>query len=176
MIHKALLLVFISASQWERSWSCTNIIVSSAASTEGGVLIGDNDDTAKRFGAVTHFAAAIWPEGSTRSIYDFETSVSKGEIPQPPKTLNVMGGSNELGVVIVESTCGGISELQADNENKILDYGSLITTTLQRATSARDAISIIVNLTDTYGYTSTLEAFRYSFVLLLLFLLIVILI
>ena len=70
-----------------------------------------------------------------------------------------MGGANELGVAIAESTMGGISELQNGNENKILDYGSLITATLQRATSARDAISIIVQLTDTYGYTSTMEGF-----------------
>ncbi|CAE7586007.1 pepDA [Symbiodinium microadriaticum] len=70
-----------------------------------------------------------------------------------------MGGANELGVVIAESTCGGIAELSSNNENKILDYGSLITATLQRATSARDAISVIVNLTDAYGYSSTMEAF-----------------
>lgn len=73
--------------------------------------------------------------------------------------LNVMGGANELGVVIAESTMGGISELQSGNEQKILDYGSLITATLQRATSARDAISVMVNLTATYGYSSTMEGF-----------------
>lgn len=70
-----------------------------------------------------------------------------------------MGGANEYGVAIAESTCGGMEELSAGNENKILDYGSLITATLQRAVSARDAIHTIVNLTDTYGYSSTLEAF-----------------
>ena len=69
-----------------------------------------------------------------------------------------MGGANEMGVVIAESTMGGISELQGD-EGKILDYGSLITATLQRATTAREAISIIVNLTDTYGYSSSMEGF-----------------
>jgi dipeptidase len=70
-----------------------------------------------------------------------------------------MGGANELGVVIAESTMGGISELEAGNENKILDYGSLITATLQRATSARDAIAIMDNLTATYGYSSSMEGF-----------------
>jgi len=98
-------------------------------------------------------------EGSTRDIYDFETSVFKGVIAQPAKTLNVMGGANELGVVIAESTMGGMEELSANNGNKILDYGSLITATLQRATSARDAISIIDSLTSTYGYSSTMEGF-----------------
>jgi dipeptidase len=69
-----------------------------------------------------------------------------------------MGGANELGVVIAESTMGGISELQG-GDNKILDYGSLITATLQRATSARNAIETIVDLTDTYGYASSMEGF-----------------
>jgi hypothetical protein len=61
--------------------ACTNIIVTSSASNEGGALLGDNDDTAKRFGAVTHFEAATWPPGSTRNIFDFETSVFKGVVP-----------------------------------------------------------------------------------------------
>ena len=69
-----------------------------------------------------------------------------------------MGGANEVGVVISESTYGGIEELHV-GEGKLLDYGSLITVTLQRATSARHAIETIVNLTETYGYTSSMEGF-----------------
>lgn len=139
--------------------ACTNILVTNQASVDGNALLGDNDDTAKRFGAVTHFPAATWPAGSTRAIYDFEQSYYRGAIAQPERTLNVMGGANELGVVIAESTMGGITELQEGSENKILDYGSLITATLQRATSARDAIRVIANLTATYGYSSTMEGF-----------------
>ena len=139
--------------------SCTNILVTNMASTDGTALLGDNDDTAKRDGGVVHFAAADWPEGATRSVYDFETSEYRGEIAQPSHTFNVIGGSNEMGVVMSETTMGGIEELHENNEDKILDYGSLITATLQRATSARHAIEIIVNLTDTYGYSSTMEGF-----------------
>ena len=154
---KLSLLVVLILSRYAQS--CTNVIVSHGASNDGNIMIGDNDDTAKRFGGVTHFAAVDKiEEGATRDIYDFETSVFMGVISQPGKTLNVMGGANEAGVVISESTMGGILELQG-GENKILDYGSLITATLQRATSARDAIATIVNLTDTYGYTSTMEGY-----------------
>ena len=67
--------------------ACTNILVTQSASYDNTALLGDNDDTAKRFGAVTHFPAASWPEGSTRDIYDFETSVYKGKIAQPSKTV-----------------------------------------------------------------------------------------
>ena len=108
------------------------------------------------------FPAAEWPEGATRQIFGFETSEYRGEIMQPPATLNVMGGANELGVVIAESTLGGLEVLQHQAPGgypKILDYGSLITATLQRATSARDAIATIVALTDEYGYASSMEAF-----------------
>jgi len=101
--------------------ACTNILITPTASTDGNAMIGDNDDTSKRFGGVTHFAAADWPPGSTRAIYDFETSVYLGVIEQPTKTLNVMGGANELGVVIAESTFGGIEELAGGN-GQLLDY------------------------------------------------------
>lgn len=69
-----------------------------------------------------------------------------------------MGGANELGVVIAESTFGGMEEL-AGGEGKLLDYGSLITTTLQRATSARHAIQTMDELTTKYGYSSSGESF-----------------
>ena len=44
----------------------------------------------------------------------------RGVIEQPATTLNVIGGSNELGVVIAESTMGGMAELSADADAKIL--------------------------------------------------------
>lgn len=69
------------------NFACTNIIVTHSASDDGTVLIGDNDDTAKRDGGVTHFEAAVWPPGSTRDIYDFETSVYVGVIAQPAKSV-----------------------------------------------------------------------------------------
>jgi dipeptidase len=140
-------------------FACSNILVTPSASSDGNAMIGDNDDSSKRDGGVVHFEAADWPEGSTRQIFDFESGAFRGVIAQPSATLNVMGGANEMGVVISETTIGGISELSASADSKILDYGSLITATLQRASSARDAISIIDSLTATYGYASSMEGF-----------------
>ena len=101
MFIKVLLFSFAYIAL-ERSQACTNILVTNSGSAEFGSMIGDNDDTAKRFvlsyilkscnlknkmllsflnnrfGAVTHFESSSWPEGSTRNIYDFETSVFKG--------------------------------------------------------------------------------------------------
>ncbi len=64
---------------------------------------------------------------------------------------------NEFQVAIGETTYTGRTELQ--DTTGIMDYGSLIYTTLQRATSAREAIKIIVELTNKYGYYSTGESF-----------------
>jgi len=69
-----------------------------------------------------------------------------------------MASANEMGVVISETTSGGLTELSS-KEGNIMDYGSLITTTLQRAATAREAISIMANLTSTYGYASSGEIF-----------------
>ena len=41
----------------------------------------------------------------------------------------------------------------------IMDYGSLIYITLQRATNARDAIKVMTNLVNEYGYYSGGESF-----------------
>ena len=89
-----------------------------------------------------------------------------GSIPQPAKTYNVMGNANCQGVVIGETTLGGLSELSnvgKDYRNgTILDYGQLIYITLQRAASAREAIDTMASLTAKYGYASDMEGFSIS--------------
>ncbi|MEZ4999536.1 MAG: C69 family dipeptidase [Bacteroidales bacterium] len=45
------------------------------------------------------------------------------------------------------------------NPEGIIDYGSLIYITLQRASSAREAIRIFSELVDNYGYYSSGEIF-----------------
>merc|ERR1719273_2636018 len=117
--------------------SCTNVLVTQGASADGTVLIGDNDDASKRHGLVTHFEAADHDSGTTRQIFDFETSRLLGEIPQPSHTYSTISHGNEHGVVIAETTHGGLEVLSQPRTGKIMDYGSLIVTTLQRATTAR---------------------------------------
>ena len=65
---------------------------------------------------------------------------------------------NEYGLCIGESTFGGL-ELLSKQTGAIVDYGSLIWITLQRAKTAREAISIMVELMDEYGYASEGESF-----------------
>jgi dipeptidase len=70
----------------------------------------------------------------------------------------VVGNVNEYGLCIGESTFGGL-ELLAKQTGAIVDYGSLIWITLQRAKTAREAISTMVELMDEYGYASEGESF-----------------
>lgn len=69
----------------------------------------------------------------------------------------MVGNVNEWGVAIGETTFGGVDfGVQAE---AIMDYGSLIWVTLQRAKTARDAIHVLGDLVATYGYASEGESF-----------------
>ncbi len=63
---------------------------------------------------------------------------------------------NEYGLTIAESTWGGRAELQGSG---LIDYGSLIYITLQRARTAREAIKVMTDLVKKYGYSSSGESF-----------------
>ena len=135
--------------------ACTNILVTPGAALNGTALVGDNDDSSHRHGLVTQFAAADHAAGSMRSVWDFDTGAYLGAIPQPAHTLNVVSHANEMGVVIAETTHGGLANLTGGNGT--LDYGSLIAATLQRASTAREAVRTVASLADDYGYASSAE-------------------
>lgn len=82
-----------------------------------------------------------------------------GEIPEARETFNVVGNVNEYGLVITESTFGGLLELENTRRDGVVDYGSLIWITLQRTKTAREAIAFMGALVSEYGYASTGESF-----------------
>ena len=59
--------------------------------------------------------------------------------------------------VTKSSAFGGVQAL-ANQPGAIVDYGSLIYLTLQRAETAREAIQTMAKLMDTYGYASEGES------------------
>jgi len=87
------------------------------------------------------------------------THTGRQEIAEANETFNVVGNSNEHGLVIGESTFGGVPALAWNQTGSIIDYGSLIYITLMRAKTAREAIQIMSDLMDTYGYHSGGESF-----------------
>jgi len=120
-------------------------------------LIAYNADSPKLIGYLYHYPATKDNDGN-RSVYDWDTGKYLGEILESSSTYNVVGNTNSQGLVIAETTFGGIKEL-SHQKGAIMDYGSLIYITLQRSSTAREAILTMSDLMDTYGYASTGESF-----------------
>ena len=137
--------------------TCTNVIVSRGASKDGSVLVSYAADSHYLFGELYYKPAADYKAGSVLKIYDWDSNRYLGDIEQVPHTFQTVGNMNEYQVIITETTWGGRPELE-DKKGGI-DYGSLIYITLQRAKTAREAIDIIVDLANTYGYASEGETF-----------------
>ena len=139
------------------SLACTNFIVGKAASVDGSVICTYNADDYGMFQNLCHFPAAKHAKGEMRQMYDWDTGEYHGAIPEAAETYNVIGNINEWQVTIGETTYGGREEMV--DTTGILDYGSLIYITLQRAKTAREAIQIMTTLAETYGYNSEGETF-----------------
>jgi len=157
-----LLVVFIALVLVSNTaYSCTNYLVTKGASADGSTMISYAADSHVLYGELYHWPAATWPEGTMMDMYEWDTGKYLGQIKQAPVTYNVVGNMNEHQVAIGETTYGGLHQLHAQPES-IMDYGSLIYITLQRATSAREAIKIMAELVEEYGYLSEGESFSIS--------------
>ena len=152
-----LLMAFILFNQ-QISNACTNFLISKGASIDGSTMISYAADSHVLYGELYHQPAADYPEGAMRKIYEWDTGIYLGEIPQPAHTYSVIGNMNEFQLAIAETTFGGRSELSSQ-PGAIMDYGSLIYVTLQRAKTAREAIEVMTGLVEEYGYYSSGESF-----------------
>jgi dipeptidase len=150
-IAMALLLVPVSA------FTCTNYLVTKGASVDGSTMITYAADSHVLYGELYHWPAGEHAEGAMIDVYEWDTGKYLGKIKQAPRTYNVVGNMNEFQVAIGETTYGGRPELV--DTTGIIDYGSLIYITLQRARSAREAIKIMAELVEEYGYYSSGESF-----------------
>lgn len=155
------LLVFFLIYSSESAWGCTNFLVTKGASTDGSTMITYAADSHSLYGELYHWPAAKWPAGSMLDIYEWDTGKLLGQIKQVAETYSVVGNMNEHALAISETTFGGRKELESQ-EGAIMDYGSLIYVTLQRAKNAREAIKIMAGLVDEYGYYSSGESFSIS--------------
>lgn len=137
--------------------ACTNLIVGKKASVDGSVMVSYNADDYGMFSGLCHYPAGVHAKGEMRKIFDWDSGVYHGEIPEAPVTYNVIGNINEYQLSIAETTYGGREEMI--DTTGILDYGSLIYVALQRAKTAREAISVMTSLVEKYGYCSSGETF-----------------
>ncbi len=140
--------------------ACTNLIVGKRASADGSVMVTYNADDYGAFGFLHFYPAGNHAEGTMRPLYHYETNNYLGEIPEAPYTHGVVGQINDQQLTIMETTFGGREELV--DTTGLLDYGSLMYLTLQRASNAREAIDVWVQLANTYGYQSEGESITFA--------------
>ena len=141
-----------------QSYACTNLIVGKKASKDGSVIVSYSCDDYGAYGFMNYLKGGKHPKGTMRPIYHYESNNYLGEIPEAPYTYTVVGLMNEHQLTIHETTFGGREEL-VDTVSGIIDYGSLMYITLQRAKNAREAIKVMTKLVEDYGYESGGESF-----------------
>ena len=158
-LSKAIIITLAAALglSMTDSQACTNVLVTKGASADGSTMISYAADSHQLYGELYYAPARAWETGAMRDIHEWDTGKFLGKIPQIPYTYQRVGNMNEHQLIIAETTYGGRPELEGNNG--IMDYGSLIYVALERAKTAREAIEIIVDLANTYGYYSSGESF-----------------
>ena len=144
----------------QTSMACTNYIVTKGASKTGSVMITYSADSHVLYGELYYWPARDYPEGALLDVYEWDTGRYLGKIRQVSHTYSVVGNMNEHQLAIGETTYGGLDGLV--DPDGIMDYGSLIYITLQRAKNAREAIKVLSELLSEYGYASSGESFSIS--------------
>jgi dipeptidase len=139
------------------AWACTNVLVSKGASADGSVMISYLADAGGLMDPLHFYPGGTYKKGDSLSLYSWHTGKFLGKIAQVPQTYRVIGNMNEHQVAIGETTFGGREELH--DPNGFIDYGNMMYITLQRAKTAREAIKIMTDLANTYGYKRTGESF-----------------
>lgn len=150
-------LIAVLAFAIQSADACTSFLVGKKASTDGSAFITYNADSYGMFGRLKYYPAAKHPKGTMRRIVDGDTNHYLCDIPEAAETYAVMGQINEYQLAITETTFGGREELDGAGEG--IDYVSLMTLGLQRAKTAREAIKVMTELVNKYGYASSGESF-----------------
>ncbi|MBR2976296.1 MAG: C69 family dipeptidase, partial [Alistipes sp.] len=150
-----LALVGIMLGSVATADACTNFIVTRGASTDGSNMVTYAADSHGLYGSLYQYVPAKYTP--FMSVTEWDTGRYLGQIRQAEVTYRTLSNSNEHSLFITETTFGGRPELEDPKGG--IDYGSLIYITLQRAKTAREAIDIIVDLANTYGYCSSGESF-----------------
>jgi dipeptidase len=147
------LFVFIFVSMV--GLSCTNIIVTKGASTDGSAFLAYTND-AEYIAKIYSQPARNYPKGAVLKLTN--RSGKQFEIPQAQHTYALLGfHMNEHQLCIGETTSTGRLELM--DQTSAIEYWQLMKIALERAKTAREAISVMTDLVETFGYASEGESF-----------------
>ena len=138
-----------------QSDACTNLIVGKKASVDGSVICTYNCDSFGYITSLSHLPAGEHDPSEMVAVRSRGGQINY--IRQAPYTYSVVGLMNEKQVSIMETTWSGRPELR--NPEGYLDYFNLMQIALQRSASAREAIRVMHELAQEYGYNETGESF-----------------
>lgn len=156
-LKKIILPALLVAACAAQAPACTNLIVGKNVSADGSTIVSYSADSYGLFGELYHYAAGVHEKGTWIDVHEWDTGKYLGRIEQARQTYNVIGNMNEFQLTIGETTFGGRPELV--DTTGIIDYGSLIYLALQRSRTAREAIRVMTDLVQEYGYYSSGESF-----------------
>ena len=134
--------------------ACTSILASRGATEDGSVIITYSCD-GEFHPHLRYVPAEDHEPGTFHEIKHWDGKVL-GKIKQVEHTYAVVGLMNEHQVAIGETTFDGRMELE--NPDGLLHYWTLMQLALQRSKTAREAVRVIGELVDEYGYRSTGES------------------
>ena len=154
---KKLFLTALLSLVTVAGFPCTNLIVGKLASADGSVICTYNCDSFGFLQPLDWFAAGKHAPGEQLAIRGWGPQSPVHYVAQADYTYGVVGLMNERQVTIVETTWGGRDEL-ARSEGA-LDYFTLMHLALQRSATAREAIEVMHNLVQEYGYSASGESF-----------------
>ncbi len=139
--------------------ACSTILVTRGASADGAVIIAYACDLAGQYNELPIIPAADHKPGEMIDIPPRTPDDKRppGKIPQVRHTYKTLGFMNEHQLAIGETTFGGREELH--NPMGLVDSEPLMIFALQRARTAREAIKVITELAEKYGFGDEGESF-----------------
>ncbi|HAV41124.1 MAG TPA: hypothetical protein DCW97_01765 [Acidobacteria bacterium] len=153
--------------------NCTSILVGKLASTDGSTMTTHTCDCGLCDWTWRHVPAADHKAGEKRKIYHisqfstwppaeglkwdlYKKDFTGLEIPEVPHTYayhhGMFGYLNENQVAMGESTIGTVRKLENQTPTPAFDLTMLTIIAMERATTAREAIKIMGELAEKYGY------------------------
>lgn len=151
---KRITLIFIQLLFSSAIFGCTNILVTKGASADGSAYLVYTNDAEYTYCLYKQPAKDYAPG----LFKEYTNEGSTGKIPQVEHTYAILGfHMNEFQLAIGETTFTGRLELW--NHKKFLNYFELMKLALERAKTAREAIKVITEIIDKYGYGSEGESF-----------------
>lgn len=155
MFKKMLLISSLIFIVNIRTDACTSAIITKGATKDGSAICTYTCD-GEFHPTLRYYPEADHDPSDSVDIIDWSGNL-RGKISQVPHTYSVVKWMNQHQLAIGETTFGGREELH--NQNGLLHYEDLMLFALQRAKTAREAIKIMIDLTEEYGYRGEGETF-----------------